>query len=59
MKVCDRCKTNLDGKEDFEVSSWDDEQSFCQGEDQIASDLCRKCFDELKRWLRGWLKAKR
>lgn len=55
MTVCDRCRVNLAGKEDFEVDSWDENGSSCEGKDQIRVKLCRRCFDAFKEWMRGWL----
>jgi hypothetical protein len=57
--VCDRCRTNLDGKEEIEVSSWDAAGSSCEGKDQVAAQLCRKCFNGFKGWFRAWLTPSR
>ena len=55
MTVCDRCKTSLMDKEEFEISAWDEGGINTKGKDDVESNLCRRCFDDFKRWLHGWL----
>lgn len=55
MRVCDRCRINLKNVEEFAVDSWDENGASCEGKDQIRVTICRKCFDDPKRWFRGWL----
>jgi hypothetical protein len=57
---CDHCKVPIDrndGEVDnlLTVSSWKYEDgggTSLDVDDDFDCDLCRKCFDELKKWLR-------